>query len=153
MQQQHVLATSNAIMHRAVCCNAIICPLFLSYLNVRHGIDDAAFFDALYERITGSVVGNGETERILRFDDFHLLWSGFFVRKNEIIESDLAAQQFGHVDFVRVKRAEQNLVFGVGASVKMFYLCYVLYVRIIVFNKRFPVSFTHSTSSTIVSVD
>lgn len=48
-------------------------------------VDDASGFDPLYERISGAVIGNGESECIFRFDDFYLLRSTFSVCEDEIV--------------------------------------------------------------------
>lgn len=72
-------------------------------------VDDASAFDSLDERISGTVVGDGQSEGVFRFDYFHLLRSTFFVCEDEIVQTDLAAQQVTHVDLVGIQRAKQNL--------------------------------------------
>lgn len=63
----------------------------------------------LNERVSGSVVGDGEAQGIFRFINLHLLLDPFDVGEDEILEADLAPQQLVHVDLVGVEGAEQDL--------------------------------------------
>lgn len=63
----------------------------------------------LDEGISGSVVCDGEPQSILRLRHLHLLRLTSDVSEDEVFQSDLASQQFLHVHFMTVERAEQDL--------------------------------------------
>lgn len=63
----------------------------------------------LDEGISGSVVRDGEPQSILRLRHLHLLRLASDVSEDEVFQADLPPQQFLHVHFMRVERAEQNL--------------------------------------------
>lgn len=42
-------------------------------MDVFHSIDDAAFFDPFDESVTGSVIGDGQSECVFTFSYFNLL--------------------------------------------------------------------------------
>ena len=44
----------------------------ISYLHVRRAGDDAALLDPLDEGVAGSIIGDGQTERLLRLHDLDL---------------------------------------------------------------------------------
>lgn len=73
-----------------------------THLDVRNLIDDAAFLDSLDKCVASSVVGDCQSQGVLRLDDLDLLRPALSVREDEIIESDLTAEQLRHVNFVWV---------------------------------------------------
>ena len=52
--------------------------------------------------LTCSVISNGEPECWLAFHYLNTLGRAFDVREYEVVEADLAAEKFVHVDFVRI---------------------------------------------------
>ncbi len=59
-----------------------------------------------YERVSCSVVGDGEAQSIFGFKNFYLLLDPFNVGEDKILEADLAPQQLLHVDLVSIEGAE-----------------------------------------------
>ena len=55
------------------------------------------------------VVGDGETQRVLRFEHFHLLLDAPDVGKDEVLQADLPSQQLLHVDLVGVQGTKEDL--------------------------------------------
>jgi len=63
----------------------------------------------LDEGEAGPVVGDGEAQRILRLEHFHLLLDAPDVGEDEVLQADLPTQQLLHVDLVGVQGAEEDL--------------------------------------------
>lgn len=80
-----------------------------THLNVWNGINDATLFDSFDKCITSTVVRDGKAKCIFRFDNFNLFRSSLAMRKNEIIQTDLSAQQFRHINFMWIQCAENDL--------------------------------------------
>ena len=58
-----------------------------------HGlVHDGALLDTLNEGVAGSVVGDGQAERVLRLLHLHLLGPVLDVREDEVLQPDLTAQ-------------------------------------------------------------
>ena len=66
--------------------------------------------DPLDESVSRAVVGDGQAKRGLYLLHLDLLDVAFDVCVDEVFETDLAAQQTGHVDFVDVECAKEDLV-------------------------------------------
>lgn len=76
----------------------------------------------LDESISGSVVRDGEPQSILRLRHLHLLRLASDVSEDEVFQANLPPQQFLHVHFMRVERAEQNL--NTEQGYKSVYKCF-----------------------------
>lgn len=63
----------------------------------------------LDEGIAGAVVRDGEPEGVLRLEHLHLLALPLDVRKDEVLQPDLAPQELVHVHLVGVEGAEHHL--------------------------------------------
>ena len=77
--------------------------------NTRSSYHDAIVTDLFDEGVAGTVVGDGQAERwsvLVNLDESRV---SFDVREEEVVEADLAAKEAGHVDFVCVQRAVQDL--------------------------------------------
>lgn len=68
----------------------------------------------LDEGVSGAVVGDGESQSVLRLGHLHLLRLPSDVSEDEVLQADLAPQQFLHVHFMRVERAEEDLKTAAG---------------------------------------
>ncbi len=66
----------------------------------------SAHFD---EGVSRAVVGDGQAERVFGFNDLRLFGFSPHVREDEVLQTDLTAQQLLHVHFVWVQRAEEDL--------------------------------------------
>lgn len=60
--------------------------------------------------VTCSVISDGKPECWLAFHDLNTLGRAFDVREYEVVQADLASEEFVHVDFVRVECTKQNLI-------------------------------------------
>lgn len=67
---------------------------------MRDLIDDASFLDSLDERIASAIISDRQSQSIFALDDLNLLRSALSVRKDEVVEANLTAEQLRHVDFV-----------------------------------------------------
>lgn len=56
-----------------------------------------------------AVVSDRQPQSLLGLDDLDLFRAALSVREDEVVKSDLSAEQFRHVNFVRVERAEKYL--------------------------------------------
>ena len=63
----------------------------------------------LDEGKAGPVVCDGEAQRILWFEHFHLLLDAPDVGKDEVLQANLPSQQLLHVDLVGVQGTEEDL--------------------------------------------
>lgn len=81
----------------------------IAHLHEAYLIHQGAFLDAFDERVSRSVIGDGQTEGILLFVNFDLFDLTLPVDEDEILETYLAPEELRHVYFVSVQRAEQDL--------------------------------------------
>lgn len=59
--------------------------------------------------VSGAVIGDGEAERVLGFNDLHFFGFSPHMGEDEVLQTDLTTQQLLHVHFVWVQRAEKDL--------------------------------------------
>ena len=65
-------------------------------------VGDASLFRAFDKSESGAVIGDGKPERHVALDESHFLRVSAHVREDEVFQTDLAAEQARHVNFVRV---------------------------------------------------
>ena len=84
------------------------CDLY-SYLNELDLMGGTVLFDLLYERISVTVIGDGQAQVLFALSYLYFLSLAFPMHENEIIETYLSAKKSVHIYFVCVECAVKDL--------------------------------------------